>query len=65
MSSPIRMKVLKKNEYDSLTEKLIENNKRIEDLTTKLAATSKELGVVKGKLTKAYKRIEELENKQK
>ncbi len=54
-----------KDEADASRSKLIENTKKIEDLTIQLATTSKELSIVKGKLTRAYKRIEELESKQK
>ncbi len=52
-----------KEEADDYRNKLIENTKKIEELTTKLAETSKELSVVKGQLTKANKRIKELEEK--
>lgn len=52
-----------KTQADEQQLVIIENAKRIEELTAKLAATSRELSVVKGQLTRAQNRIKELEER--
>ena len=50
-----------KDLVDEYQAKLIENSRRIDNLSVELSKTSKELSFVKGLLTKAQRRIKELE----
>ncbi|MEH0008246.1 MAG: hypothetical protein V6Z82_05940 [Flavobacteriales bacterium] len=50
-----------KDLVDEYQTKLIDNSHRIDELSSKLSATTRELSLVKGQLTKAQNRIKELE----